>query len=69
MENQDNYQTPAVNSNSTFDKKNLPSLKQAMADVEVATGTLYNAKYILQLVICQQEELLKAAKQMIQSLE
>jgi hypothetical protein len=40
-----------------------------MADVEVATGTLYNAKYILQLVISQQEESLKAAKQMIQSLE
>lgn len=62
METQDKDQTSA-------DKKNLPSLKQAMADVEVATGTLYNAKYILQLVISQQEESLKAAKQMINSLE
>jgi hypothetical protein len=69
METQDKDQTPAVYSNSTFDKKNLPSLKQAMADVEVATGTLYNAKYILQLVISQHEESLKAAKQMIASLD
>jgi len=58
-----------VYSYSPFDKKNLPSLKQAMADVEVATGTLYNAKYILERVISQHEESLKAAKQMIASLD
>jgi len=69
MDTQDKDQTPAVHSYPTFDKKNLPSLKQAMADVEVATGTLYNAKYILQLVISQHEESLKAAKQMIASLD
>jgi hypothetical protein len=52
-----------------FNQKKLPSLKQAMADVESATGILYNAKYILERVISQQEESLKVAKQMIQSLE
>jgi hypothetical protein len=57
------YNTPA------FNQKKLPSLKQAMADVEAATGILYSAKYILERVISQQEESLKVAKQMIQSLE
>lgn len=50
-------------------KKNLPSLKQAMADVDAASGTLYNAKYILQLVICQQDDELQRAKEMMKSLE
>ena len=53
----------------TFDKKKLPSLKQAMADVDSASNILYSAKYILQLVICEQDETLQMAKAMIKSLE
>jgi hypothetical protein len=50
-------------------KKNLPSLKQAMADVDAASSSLYSAKYILQLVICQQDDELQTAKAMMKSLE
>jgi hypothetical protein len=52
-----------------FDKKKLPSLKQAMADVDSASNILYSAKYILQLVICQQDDELQTAKAMMKSLE
>ena len=70
MDTQGKNQTQSVvYSYPTIDKKNLPSLKQAMADVEAASGTLYSAKYILQLVICQQEEALQMAKTMMKSLE
>lgn len=53
----------------TFDKKKLPSLKQAMADVDSASNILYSAKYILQLVICEQDETLQMAKAMMKSLD